>query len=646
MQFYNFKIVKFLIIVFIMIGFLFAQKIGTDWINVKGMDNDQIENLMRNEIQKLKTYTAKTLDEEMQNMIDENDDRIDEFNSTKLHLRTDLNTKIDNKNDFSIEVNDISDELNFNKSELNSLKQKITDADSSSFKSQSVINSEKRRVEDELTKIPFYEVMIARIKDFPENANATDYDAKMGHEIARMAIESQRGLKIINETIVSDNTLTKERVKILLQGKANENLKFYLAQRPINDNEVKFDRYRYGVVTIYPFQDEKVDLQITGNMKNITCEVEVIKDLEQGLVQYLPKSEKRKLSTLMSDIMAKNTDSEDEVKRLAKISKRFIDQENRKIERNNKTIIDIKNQIYNLQPNITSFEKDLNIAEQNFLNASSAFEVSKTKYESHVYNESYVEVFPWEGRSSGSGGSITEQYIEFGIESFHEFLSSIRSEYIREETNTIGNSYSDIKESKKTNVVINEIKFLGKFAEQKGRFQQLSIYIAYNYGFEFEQDINSDNPTVIEKSISSTSLSRLSTNTKKASNSKKNNLKITSSPSGADIFVSGRKIGSTPFETYFFPGTYSLVLKKEGFEPGIDLINVKPVGITNSNLSLYRTKEIISNIQNKKTGSSMFRKQNIFIAGGVALIGGVVMIMNQQEEKQETGSVSISIDIP
>ena len=110
----------------------------------------------------------------------------------------------------------------------------------------------------------------------------------------------------------------------------------------------------------------------------------------------------------------------------------------------------------------------------------------KEKYNSHVFNESYVEVFPWEGYASADE-SISEKYIEFGIESFHEFLSSIRSEYIKEETESTGDGYSEIKESKKTNVIINEIKLLGTFAKTKDRRQQLSIYIAYNYGFEFEQ---------------------------------------------------------------------------------------------------------------------------------------------------------------
>ena len=465
----------------------FSQDIGSEWLNVRGMNNQQIETMMKKEIDGLKTYTPEVLEKAMVSMNNENDARITEFNDTKFSLRSELNTAIDNKNDLSIEVNDLNDDLNLRSSELSSLEQKILDADSSSNMSTQLIKGEKARVEDELTKIPFFEVMIARVKDFPKDAKGDKYDDKMGYEIARMAIESQQGLKIINETVISDNILTKERVNILLQGKANENLRLVSANRiDQKTQEVKFDRYRFGLVTVYPFQEKDVDLTLTRAMKNINCDVEIIKDINQGLAIGLPDDEKRRARSMLNDAKVKNTDSESQVKRLARTSKRLIDQENRKIDRNKKTVEDINNQINILKPEIADTDANLIKTERVLTSAIQQFKHSKEKYDSHFFSESYVEVFPWEGYASADG-TITEKYIEFGIESFHEFLSSIRSEYIKEETELIGNEYSEIKESKKTNVVINEIKFLGKFAKTKGRRQQLSIYIAYNFGFEFEK---------------------------------------------------------------------------------------------------------------------------------------------------------------
>ena len=423
----------------------FSQDIGSEWLNVRGMNNQQIETMMKKEIDGLKTYTPEVLEKAMVSMNNENDARITEFNDTKFSLRSELNTAIDNKNDLSIEVNDLNDDLNLRSSELSSLEQKILDADSSSNMSSQLIKGEKARVEDELTKIPFYEVMIARVKDFPKDAkNVGNYDDKMGYEIARMAIESQRGLKIINETVVSDNTLTRERVNILLQGKANENLTLVLANRiDQKTQEVKFDRYRYGLVTVYPFQEKDVDLTLTRAMKNINCDVEIIKDINQGLAIGLPDDEKRRARSMLNDAKVKNTDSESQIKRLARTSKRLIDQENRKIDRNKKTVEGINNQINILKPEIADTDANLIKTEKVLTAAIQDFNLLKEKYNSHVFNESYVEVFPWEGYASADE-SISQKYIEFGIESFHEFLSSIRSEYIKEETESTGYGYSEI----------------------------------------------------------------------------------------------------------------------------------------------------------------------------------------------------------
>ena len=495
----------------------FGQEIHSEWIDVRGMSNQQIETLMGDEINGLKTYAPEVLEKAMTEMTEENDERKIKFNNTKINLRSGLNIAIDKKNDLSIEVNDLNDDLNLRSSELGALEQKIINTDSSSNMSTQLIAAEKSRVEDELTKIPFYEVMIARVKDFPEDDNGEDYDEKMGYEISRMAIENQLGLKIINETVVIDNTLSKDRVNILLQGKVNENLTLVLANRiDQKTQEVKFDRYRYGMVTVYPFQEKDVDLTLTRAMKNINCDVEIIKDVNQGLTIALSDIEKRRARSMLSEAKGKNADSESQVKRLARTSKRLLDQENRKIDRNKKTVDDINSQIKILKPEIADTDANLIKTEKDLTSAIQEFNRSKEKYDSHVFDESYVEVYPGEGYTSANE-SITEKYIEFGIDSFQEFLSSIRSEYIKEETELIGNEFSEIKESKKTNVVINGIRFLGKFANAKGRRLQLSIYIAYKYGFEFEKP---KKPIISSIDTISSSTDNLTSKNKKWSPSK------------------------------------------------------------------------------------------------------------------------------
>ena len=58
----------------------FSQDIGSEWLNVRGMNNQQIETMMKKEIDGLKTYTPEVLEKAMVSMNNENDARITEFN--------------------------------------------------------------------------------------------------------------------------------------------------------------------------------------------------------------------------------------------------------------------------------------------------------------------------------------------------------------------------------------------------------------------------------------------------------------------------------------------------------------------------------------------------------------------------------------
>ena len=116
---------------------------------------------------------------------------------------------------------------------------------------------------------------------------------------------------------------------------------------------------------------------------------------------------------------------------------------------------------------------------------------------------------------------------------------------------------------------------------------------------------------------------------------------------GANVFVSGRKIGVTPLSTYFDPGTYNLAFKKEGYQPGMDLITIKESGLTRSKTRLKRTA-VADKTEKQDNGPSLFSKKNMIMAGGgIAILGGALLLLNQDEEEtQQTGSVSISINIP
>ena len=317
--------------------------------------------------------------------------------------------------------------------------------------------------------------------------------------------------------------------------------------------------------------------------------------------------------------------------RLARTAKRLIAMENSKISRNTKSITDYGDQIKNIKPLIEDLEIQLNELEKDQKLANAKFHVAKAEYEKLVFNESYVEVFPWEGYSSANA-SIMDSYTSFAVESFQEFLTSIKSEYLREETQLVGDLFSEIKESKKSNVKLNEIKLLGKFAEKVGKRSKLSIYIAYNFGFEFEQARVSQ--------FTDTKVPTITTPSRptyvKPTSGKSFNLNITSMPSGAIVKSGRKKLGKTPLQIYLKPGLHSLVVTKDGYQNSMDMVEVEGSKVVTSHFTLQALPA-----QVKKKGGNKLLILAAILGGGAAYY-----LTSQKEEKSQTGSVSLTIEIP
>jgi hypothetical protein len=616
-----------------------SQEIGSPWIDVSGKNNKEIEEIIIQDIKTLKSYTARKIEGTVTEMQNEDENRRLEYNNNKSDLRTTLNSAIDTKNDISMEVNDLIDQLALYKSEVSALQQKILDADSSTAMSNMLINEQKEIIKDELTKIPFFEVCIARKRGIGEDVNPGKIDDKMNHEISKLAIGNQLGMKIVKQTIIKDGTLNAETVRSVLAGKANANLT--LAQIPVeqDDGSILFDRYLYGLVTVYPFQEKDVSLATTPGMGGIDIEFDILNTTSQGIAKDLPSDEKRRLSTLLNDKKIKNGDSESQVKRLARTAKRLIATENSKISRNTKNNNDFGDQINNIEPLIDDLGSQLNELDGEQQLANAKFHVAKTEYEKHVFNESYVEVFPWEGYISADA-SIMDSYASFAVESFQEFLTSIKSEYLREETELAGESFSEVKESKKSNVKLNEIKLLGKFAEKKGKRSKLSIYIAYNFGFEFEQVKLSGEPVTKMPTVTTQAQSLTAPKRKEFIPPAKEriNLTVTSNPSGAIVKSGRKKLGITPLKTYLEPGLYSLVINKKGFKPAMEVLEVNSSGVVLDGSESH----FVLQAEEKKSFNKMY------MYGGIAILGGgaAFYLMNSEEESKETGSVSVTIEIP
>ena len=632
-----------LISFFLLLSFLMGQEekqMSADWVNTSDQSPKKVKAIISDATRDITIKSSTVIDKAKNKIEVENDERIGQFNDIKADMRASLNNAIDDKNSIAMTVNDLKDEVALQRSNLKNYRQKISDADSSIVNSNKLIQEEKDRVQDELTKIPFYEVLIGKVENLPSDADPIPYEDAIASKISRAAINAQLGLKIINKTIVEDGILSDESISTLLKGKANTKLTRVKKQKEDEDGNVFFDLYRYGLVAVYPFQEDDVALSKAKESK-IEVKVEVVRRAGDGITENLGRDSKNKLRNLINEKKLKIAESASQVKRLARTAKQVIKKEKGKISTNKGFIENYNNKISIEEPtlNYDISELDGYIEEMQAIKIN--FHAVQNTYNDHVAGEQHIEVIVGEGVEISSK-SMEDQFSEIAASTYEEFTTSIKSEYLKEESELKGETLSEIKESKKSDVKLNSIKIVGKFSEEgRGGKIDLIVYVAYNFGFEFEEAID----TPISGTIKSTpSNSQLSSITKKERPLKlKDNLNVTSKPSGANVSVSGRKIGVTPLSTYLEPGTHNLVFSKAGYQPGMDLITIKASGLTRSKTNLIRTAVADKTEQQKKGGNKLL------ILAGTAILGGgaaFYLISQQGEETPQTGFVSISINIP
>ncbi len=321
--------------------FLIGQEnsqMSSDWINVQGRSPDGVKVILREETRKIDIYSDKIIDEAVNKIEIENEERTINYNSRKTDLRGRLNIVIDEKNSVAMTVNDLKDEVALQRSSILNLRQKINDADSSIVNSKQLIQEEKDRVQDELNNIPFYEVLIGKVENVPPEKDPVPYEDAIASKISREAIGAQLGVDITNKTIVQDGTLSEETVLTMLKGKVDAILTRFEDQREDESGKAFFDLYRYGLVKVYPFQEDDVFLN-KGKKSKIKVEVESLKTVGEGLSQALDKSNLTELRRLINQKKLKNSESELLVKRLARTAKKVLKRENQKIKASENIIV-------------------------------------------------------------------------------------------------------------------------------------------------------------------------------------------------------------------------------------------------------------------------------------------------------------------
>jgi hypothetical protein len=118
---------------------------------------------------------------------------------------------------------------------------------------------------------------------------------------------------------------------------------------------------------------------------------------------------------------------------------------------------------------------------------------------------------------------------------------------------------------------------------------------------------------------------------------------VSSTPSGAVISSGGIILGTTPLNKYLEPGLYSLVVTKDGYRRSMDVIEVTSYKVATSHIVLLALP-----IQEKTDVTQQKGSNKFLIWAGAAILGGgaAYYLISQQEEEPQTGSVTITIQIP
>jgi len=616
----------FLLFMSIVVG---QENVSTDWIDVRDKTIPQIKKIISKNIKSLEIYEKAPVLIEEKKLKEENDDRKYNFNTKKLNLRKKLNTASSNKQISEINFIKAKDISNETYSVLKAKLQIVADSDSSIASNQKVIDKKREEVEEELSKLPFQVVLLSVLRKH-KGRNISTLDAAMEYQMAKKAIESELGTQIISSSIIDNGILSEQRVKTLLSGKVNSRLesKDLKSQEEDSGGSIRFDRIRYGLTTVYPFEvDNNSLLKKPTPVNEYKIEVYVSSSIQAK--EIATRFDKvREIRSFEQSAQSKNIESESIIQRLGAEAKSFIESRQDEIKKAQKnkntaltTINDLRNQIVELKTDSLAKANELVLA-------TKTFNKTNSEYTNHIFSESYIySETRFEDRIENL--DYDDQYIRSAESLIDLFLNNINSQIVKEETEIKDEQYSEFTGTKKDVASINAVKVLGKMIEESdisARGSGLGISLAFDYGFRFKEN---DIQTIAAKTTNKIN------NRKPTGNNYTINL--SSNPVGAEVFLSGELIGITPFYYQIEPETaYGIVIKLNGFEDKTDVVSGKRGVVEEYHYELKRIKS--------KSGINKILIYTI-IGGGVAY----ALSSNKEKADQassKTGSLSVLIQIP
>jgi hypothetical protein len=605
------------------------ENVSTDWIDVRGKTIPQIKKIISRNIKNLEIYEKAPVLIEEEKLKKENDDRKYDFNTIKLNLRKKLNAASSNKQISEINFIKAKDISNETYSVLKAKLQIVADSDSSITSNQKVIDKKKEEVEEELSKLPFQVVLLSVLHKH-KGKNISALDAAMEYQMAKKAIESELGTQIISSSIIDNGILSEQRVKTLLSGKVNSRLesKDLKNQEKDSGGSIRFDRIRYGLTTVYPFEvDNNSLLKKATPVNEYKIEVYVSSSIEANkIAKRFDKV--REIRSFEQSAQSKNIESKSIIQRLGAEAKSFIESrrdEIKKAQKNKnialKTINDLRSQIVELKTDSLAKENELVLA-------TKTFNKTNNEYTNHIFSESYIySETRFEDRIENL--DYDDQYIRSAESLIDLFLNNINTQIVKEETQIKNEQYSEFTGTKKDVASINAVKVLGKMIEESDIRSGLGISLAFDYGFTFKEN---------DSQMIATETTNKINNRKPTGNNY--TINFSSNPVGAEVFLSGELIGITPFYYQIEPETaFGIVIKLNGFEDKTGVVSGKRGVVEEYHYELKRIKS--------KSGINKILIYTI-IGGGVAyaLSSNKEKAEKADKASGETGSLSVLIQIP
>ena len=584
-----YKFIRALIIfIVIILQSGFSQNVGSDWVDVEGENDKEVKAMIKQEIIKLEKYTVETIKAEQNNLKKEEDKNNEIFEDKKNRLQEDYDNKSMEKNSATIKFNRIIESHSRKIADQKSLERDIAILDSSIIKSRELIEQEKIRVKDEISTIPLFQFMFAKVKS-DANSNAKTLDDKMFYEMSKLVIEDKIGVDITSTAIVENEIMTSSEVKTFLGGKVS-----FSDSKSHMEDVVGFggkishsNRYLFGLAQVYPLKKKGFYKTEPQNTNDLSVAVEIIdtiddiKDLE-NLTNFDTKQQwiEKKIDKSKS----KNITNISRINNIAQGAKDIILGQEELITEFNSKKRDKEQKLKPYSKEIKKLEEERDDSKKNMELANIDFEKIKLEYHNHVLGEQHLLIKRKKDEKENTG-TDNEQYTILAIKTFKSFNNSVQSQYISKEETVSDKDYNEREESKKVGINLTAFKILGKFSNVTDDGEmELNVYVAYKFGFKFE-----DLSKLKEESEKQAYYQKL-----------KYNLKIMSYPSGATVFEEFDNFGITPLEIYLEAGDYDLIIKKAGYRDKIESINVSEYQLTSKHIRLIKDSSKMTESSKKK----------------------------------------------